>query len=350
MIRLETKRVRNFVVGTHGGLYQFSLNGDFEIENGRLLDEGYHYGLSVDADQDSDSAAVFSYRGGPGRQNVLPREIHVWNFDGSSMEMGEKIPLHENAADIHQISGHGRNGMLITNSHLNSIDRWDTKKGFLDRIHINDYQTDINHINSVLPVDDLVAVMLHNFRKLESQIVLLEDSGSSLTELGRFSLKDYCCHNIGIIDHWLYINASSDQSIVKIDLRTLKEVKRTGFEAHTKGLCSDGEYLFAGMSDCASRAERVRSRGWVNVLDPESLELIKSVSLSVPERDTAVGNVNEVRLLDGSDIFDRPHGVNVEALRNSVNVDQNQVAIACRRAWIRTVDRIRRTVGTVLAK
>ena len=220
----------------------------------------------------------------------------------------------------------------------------------LDRIHINGFDTDVNHINSVYPVDDLVAVMLHNFRKLESQVVLLQDDGSSLKELGRFSLKDWCCHNTGIIGHDLFLNASSARAIVKIDLKTLRETQRIKLDAHTKGMSCDGKLIYAGMSDCAGRAERVRSCGWLNVVDPANLKVLKKVQLTEPSRGTKFGNVNEVRMLNALDTFDNASGVDVEALRNSVNVDQNKVAIHCRRTWIRTVDQVRRTFGVMLTK
>jgi len=341
---------KNFVIATHGGLYLVVLNDKFEIARSELIDDGYHYGLTVDVKPDLSSTTIYAYRGGPGKEDVLPKEIRVWNFDGESITSGDKIGLYPEAGDIHQISCHGANGFLLSNSRSNSIDRWDPQQGLADRIHINGFDTDVNHINSIYPVDDLVAVMLHNFRKLESQIVMLRDDGQSLTELGRFSLKDWCCHNIGIIGHELFINASSARAIVKIDLRTLRETQRVRLDAHTKGMAYDGEYIYAGMSDCAGRAERVRSCGWLNVVDPATLKILNKIQLTEPSRGTAFGNVNEIRMLNAKDLFDRPEGVDVDALRKSVDVDQSTVAIQCRRTWIRTVDRVRRTVGTMMAK
>lgn len=344
------ERRTNFVIATHGGLYLVVLDDKRELLHSELIDDGYHYGLTVDVKPDMQSSTIYAYRGGPGRQDVLPKEIRVWNFDGESITAGEKIALHEEAGDIHQITRHGVGGFLLANSRYNSIDRWDPEKGLLDRIHINGFDTDVNHINSVYPVDDLVAVMLHNFRKLESQIVLLSDDGQSLEELGRFSLKDWCCHNIGVIGHELFLNASSARAIVKIDLRTLNETQRIRLDAHTKGMSCDGEYIFAGMSDCAGRAERVRSCGWLNVVDPKTLKVIQKIQLTEPSRGTKFGNVNEVRLLNAKDSFDRADNVDVEALRNSVDVGQSTVAIQCRRTWIRTVDRVRRTFGQMMTK
>jgi hypothetical protein len=345
-----SERPINFVIATHGGLYLVVLDREFQIVRSQLIDDGYHYGVTVDVASNQESSTIYAYRGGPGREDVLPKEIRVWNFDGQDVSAGERIALYEEAGDIHQITRHGVGGFLLSNSRGNSIDRWDPAQGLLDRIHINGFDTDVNHINSVYPVGDLVAVMLHNFRKLESEIVLLKDTGDSLTELGRFSLKDWCCHNIGVIGHHLFFNASSARAIVKIDLRTLGEIKRVRLDAHTKGLSFDGKYIFSGTSDCAGRAERVRSCGWLNVVDPESLELVKKVQLTEPSRGTAFGNVNEIRLLNAADSFDVASNVDAEALAKSVDVEQSYVAIHCRRTWIRTLDRVRRTIGSVLSR
>lgn len=341
---------KSFVIATHGGLYVVVLDENFAIVRSELIDDNYHYGVTVDVDAENNSTKIYAYRGGPGRQDVLPKEIRVFDFDGETVTAGEEIALYEGAGDIHQITRHGVNHFLLSNSRLNSIDRWDPKAGFMDRIHINGFDTDVNHINSVYPVDDLVAVMLHNFRKLESQIVILEDSGSSLKELGRFSLKDWCCHNIGIIGHDLFLNASSARAIVKIDLRTLRETERIKLNAHTKGMSCDGNLIYAGMSDSAGRAERVKSCGWLNIVDPKTLKMIKTVQLTEETRGAAFGNVNEIRLLNEADTFDLAANVDGSALRNSVDVGQNAVAIQCRRTWIRTVDRVRRTFGSMLSK
>jgi len=342
---------RSFVVATHGGLYLFVLDANFEISNSQVIDDAYHYGVTVDRDAATGTATIYAYRGGPGRQDVLPREIRVWNFDGQTVTANRVIPLDEDKfGDVHQISKCGRGGYLLANTRYNAIDRWTPEDGLLSRIHINDVQTDANHVNSVFPVEDLVCVMLHNFRKLESQIVILEDDGVDFQELGRFSLKDWCCHNIGVLGHFMYINASSTQALVKIDLRTLKELHRKKFHAHTKGLASDGEFLFSGMSDCAARAERVKSNGWIYVVEPDELTVQKSIQLETPDRGKGIGNVNEIRLLNMPDLFDKPSGVDVEVLRNSVDVEQSAVGIACRRTWIRAVDKVRRTVGAMLPK
>lgn len=337
-------------IATHGGLYVFGLDENLDIVLAQQVDEGYHYGLTVDFDSNSDTSTIYAYRGGPGKEYRIPREIREWRFDGQTVERVATHPLYEEAGDVHQISRHGQNGFLLSNSARNSIDRWSPASGLMDRLHINNETTDVNHVNSLLPVGDLIAVMLHNYRKLESEILILEDHGDSMKETGRFSLKDYCCHNIGIIETDMFINASSAQDIVKIDLKTLKETGRTRLSAHTKGMCCDGKLIFAGTSDCAARAERVASSGWLNVIDPKSLEVLKTVQLKVPEKDSGIGNVNEIRLLNSVDVFDTPEAVNLEVLRNSAFVKQNRVEITCRRLSIRAWDKVRRTAGALLRR
>ena len=340
----------SMAIATHGGLYVFVVDEKFDIMSAQQVDDGYHYGLTVDFDSDSNTSTIYAYRGGPGKEYRVPREIREWHFDGQNVTQSAIHALYEEAGDVHQISKFGKNGFLLTNSARNSIDRWHPQNGVMDRLHINDETTDVNHINSILPVDDLVAIMLHNYRKLESEILILEDDGSLMKETGRFSLKDYCCHNIGIIGSDLFINASSAQDIVKIDLKTLKETGRTRLSAHTKGMCCDGKLIFAGTSDCAARADRVASSGWLNIIDPQSLEVLKTVQLEVSSKDTGIGNVNEIRLLNSIDVFDSPGDVDVDALRNSAFVKQNWVEIACRRLSIRAWDKMRRTAGTLLRK
>ena len=342
--------MHSFAIATHGGLYVVSLDRDFNIASAQVVDKGYHYGLTVDVDPASKTSTIYASRGGPGKENRVPREICKWSFDGKNVKKLDTHSLYVEAGDVHQISKHGQNGFLLSNSAQNSIDRWTPKEGLLDRIHINGETTDINHVNSILPVGNMVAVMLHNYRKIESQILLLEDDGQTMKEFGRFSLKDCCCHNIGILGSDLYINASSAEDIVKIDLKTLKETGRSRLSAHTKGLCSDGKTIFAGTSDCAARAERVASCGWLNVVEPKSLKILKSVQLSVPEIGTSIGNVNEIRLLNAVDVFETSQGIDQDVLRNSVSVKQNQLEITCRRMYIRVWDRLRRTAGALLQR
>lgn len=331
----------SLVVATHGGLYVIKLNSSWEIEQSILVDDGYHYGVTVDHLPGESSTLIYAYRGGPGRLDELPREIRVWKFDGDTVETVEHHGLNHQAGDIHQITRQSESQFLLTNSLFNSVDRWNPNEGLISRFHLNGLKTDINHVNSVFAVDDLLAIMLHNFRKLESEIVVLDGSKDQLSELGRFSLKDLCCHNIGILDHFLYFNASSSRAIVKIDLHNLREVGRKGFSEHTKGLCSDGNRIFAGMSDCAARAERVRSSGWLSVIHPETLEVERTIQLSEASRGNSIGNVNEIRLLNQEDFFDTAGRADKQALANSINVPQSRIAIGMRRVWITTVDRTR---------
>ena len=142
---------KNFVIATHGGLYYVVLDKNFDIVESQLLGDSYHYGVTVDFDASANSTAIYAYRGGPGRRDELPKEIRQYRFDGNSVTEGEHIALYEGAGDIHQITKHGVNKFLLSNSRLNSIDRWDPKEGFMDRIHINGFDTDINHINSIYP-------------------------------------------------------------------------------------------------------------------------------------------------------------------------------------------------------
>ena len=86
------------------------------------------------------------------------------------------------------------------------------------------------------------------------------------------------------------------------------------------------------------------------MVDPGSLKMLKSIQLTEPSRGKAFGNVNEIRLLNAEDTFDRADGVDASSLRNSIDVGQNAVAIQCRRTWIRTVDRARRTFTAMLGK
>ena len=339
----------DFVVATHGGLYIVSLNSSRQVERSFLIDDGYHYGVTVDYDASSNTTLIYAYRGGPGRLEEQPREIRVWKFDGESVEKVQHYPLHQNSGDVHQITRYN-NQLLIANSLYNSVDRWEPERGLVDRFYINDLKTDVNHINSILAVGNLWAIMLHNFRKLESQIVLLQESKDSISELGRFSLKDLCCHNIGILEDSLYINASSARAIVKINLKDLTETRREKFSAHTKGLCSDGDKIFAGMSDYASRAERVRSCGWINIVHPETLLIEDSVQVSEPSRGNAIGNINEIRLLNTKDHFDSASDVDPDLLKAAVNVPQNQISIKLRRFWIQANDKAKRLGRGLIGK
>ena len=162
----------NLVVATHGGLYVMMLNSSWEVERSFLVDEGYHYGVTVGHTPGENSTLIYAYRGGPGRTDKLPRQIRVWKFDGQSVEKVQYHDLNYENGDIHQITQQSQGQFLLANSLYNSIDRWNPDQGVISRFHLNGLNTDVNHVNSVFAVGDLLAIMLHNFRKLESQIVV----------------------------------------------------------------------------------------------------------------------------------------------------------------------------------
>ena len=339
----------HLAVTTHNGLYSVVLDSNFDLDSVFRLDTDYHYGATVSYDAKTNETLLNTYRGGPGKESVLPPEIREWRIGENQIENVKIYPLYADVGDVHQLTKSSNGELLITNTSFNSLDLWCKRTGVCSVFQFGDHRYDVNHVNSVLRAGDICLVMLHNLRKMESQIAILQLSTDNLwQEIRRFSLWDYCCHNVGVLGKNMFVNASSAKAMVRLDINTLKENRRVNFGEHTKGLSSDGQFVFAGMSNSAARSDRVRSHGWINVVDPDSMKLIKKISIHEDTMGYEIGNINEIRLLRQRDWFDECDELDPLLTSRLTKISQNATQILLRRFAIKVVDKTRRLIRNIV--
>ena len=337
-----------FAICTHNGLYMCELERDYSVKFMTRLDDGYYYGATSKIEE-SGSISLFAYRGGPGKEKILPREIKKWIWTGGEAYLESVYPLYDSAGDVHQICMLDTDKFALANTENNSVDIWSSRSGLLQSIAIGSERLDTNHINSIFSVGEVMLVMLHNLRKQESQIEVYKVSGKNEYEkLGVKSLADYCCHNIGLLGSKMFVNASGVQALVKIDAKTMTEDKRIKFKEHTKGLACADDLIFSGMSDCAARSDRVNSNGWVNIVGSKNMKLIKSIKLFEEGVGEKIGNINEIRLLNKEDAFDQYPKVDESLVRGIASVEQSKSRIYLNRFKIVLIDKLRRTIRKVV--
>lgn len=340
----------DFVFATHSGLYFARVGEDRKLLHSEMIEDGYHYGITTRFDAESNATLMSAYRGGPDVHTQNELECRTYRISDTSIESIGKSQLDEVAGHVHQFATGPGGTIFIANTKRNSVDYWHPEKGLLSRLVFDGHDSDVNHVNSIFMADNVLAVMLHNLRKMESQVAICrfngnqDDSGSQLEELGRISLPDVQCHNVGVIGKQMYYNASGSCGIVSLDLGSLRVSHRLKMTEHTKGMCSDGKKIFAGMSNYANRNERAHSSAWVVTIDPQTMQVESTVQFTEASRNEKVGNINEIRVVGQEDVFDTGSMCNPDLLLSAVDIQQNQLAINLRRSWIRTIDPIKKTI------
>ena len=334
----------DFVFATHSGLYFARVGEDQKLLHSELIEGGYHYGITTRFDAEKNETRVNAYRGGPDVHTQNELESRIYNIKDTSVEACDRTRLDDVAGHVHQFVTGPDSSIFIANTKRNSVDHWHPERGMLNRLVFDGHDTDVNHVNSIFMADSVLAVMLHNLRKMESQVAICRFSDGQLEELGRISLPDVQCHNVGVIGKQMYYNASGSCVIVSLDLESLRVSHRLKMNEHTKGMCSDGKKIFAGMSNYANRNERAQSSAWVVTIDPKTMQIESTVQFTEATRNEKVGNINEIRVVGQEDVFDTGSMCDPQLLLNAVDVQQNQLAINLRRSWIRTIDPIKKTI------
>lgn len=334
----------DFVFATHSGLYFARIGDDRKLLHSQLITEGYHYGITTRFDPAKNETLMSAYRGGPDVHTQTEPESRNYRINDTNIEALDTHQLDVLAGHVHQFATGEDGALFIANTKRNSVDYWHPNKGTVFRHVFDGHDTDVNHVNSIFMVDDVLAVMLHNLRKMESQVAICRFADDQMEELGRISLPDVQCHNVGVIGKQLFYNASGSCGIVSLDLESLRVSHRLKMNEHTKGMCSDGKKVFAGMSNYADRNARAHSSAWVVTIDPKSMKVESTVQFTEDSRSEKVGNINEIRVVGQEDVFDTGSMCSADLLIDAVKVQQNQLAINLRRSWIRTFDPIKRTI------
>ena len=193
-----------------------------------------------------------------------------------------------------------------------------------------------------------IAIMLHNRRRMESQILLLEHCDGFRVK-GEFSLKDVQCHNIGIFDQYIVYNASARREFVAINKQNGKELERISFTQHTKGLASDKNRIYIGLSDYTDRSLRSTSSSSVAVLAKNDFRLEALVPIEVKGIGGRIGNINEIRALHCNDQLCRTNS-EVGLMNSLCQIKQSEFEIELRRKKIKVEDIIRRKVKSILMR
>jgi hypothetical protein len=294
-----------YAIASHAMLATVDIDPrTFEVADWNVLSQGYHYGIGVEG-SDGPAAVLRAYRGGdsPHRQS----SPSLLTFDHHRGTAGAVSSL-DGFGDVHQLVPHAGGWLVADTQHdrivfLGGAERFTWSFG--------DDDSDVHHVNSIFPAGRTVLAMLHNRRRRESQIAVLEfdpDRGFDLVAL--LSLWDILCHNVYVEGDRLLYNASYVNELVLVDLSEDRVARRVRLDAaaavlpggrgHAKGLSVSGDHVALGVSEEASRDHRPTSQGALMLLDRRELEMEALVPLDMFP--FPVGNINEVRRLDRPDL------------------------------------------------
>lgn len=279
------------VVSSHAVLAHVGLSARWEVERLDVLAQGFHYGTGLHEDGfltmvREDDLVTRYHNGGPGGRY---REV-------------ERFSCRGDYDDVHQVAL-WNGGLLVANTGRNSVDLVRLRP-FSSRRHcFGAADHDVNHVNSVFPCGERqVLVLLNNKGARSSEVAVLEwDESRGFEEAGVLPLADMECHNVWSDGECLAYNASRDGAFVVLDLGTGRELCRHRFPGYTKGLAVTGGHFLVGYSDKAVRDQRETSRGYLAVVERETLDLAACVDLNAREKYAVIGNVNEVRCLSEPD-------------------------------------------------
>lgn len=285
----------SLLIGTHN----FLIQADLSSEQGRLkfdfrvLDKGMFSGIAVRKDR-----LVIA------RRDWYKPEDKGWEYlAGDSVvshadltpdgvTYGEKLTGHA-LYSVHQVR-FDPDGTYVVETGRNQVLYFED--GY-DTFHYCAFGSsmDVNHPNSVAVLSRTqAAVLLHNFAREPSQIVVLERSDLGLREIGRLALPDMGCHDMVFTrDGFLYYNASTAGELVRFDLQKKLVLDRIKIGEHCKGLCKVGDILVLGSSPKAKRAFR---RDTLAELVLVSIKEWKVVGRIKPFNDIPVGNINDIVL------------------------------------------------------
>jgi hypothetical protein len=288
----------DLVVCSHAVLAHVGLSAGWEVERIDVLATGHHYGTAP-----GEGAFTTMVR----RDNLVSA-YRIGGPDGRYCE-ADRFACRGDFDDIHQVAAWG-DGLLVTNTGRNSLDyvrfQHDREGSGPDdarRHFFHGHRHDVNHVNSVFPCgDEQVLVLLNNKGAHPSEVAALSwDPERGFARTGTLTLEDMECHNVFADGDRLFTNASRSGDFVALDLAAGREIRRHRFPGYTKGLAVTREWVIVGYSDRAEREDRAHSRGYLAILERESLDLAACVDLNAAVERPVIGNVNEVRCLSEPD-------------------------------------------------
>lgn len=280
-----------YLVGTHSFLLAVELNKEWGVEDYTVIDTGHHYGLAL-----CDGAGEFLAK----RPATGGREVTIYSGEKPYSKTGARTV--DGVLRSHQMAI-ANGGLYIANSGFNSVVFEDFSRGVRHEFHVNGFDYDHNHVNSVFPCADEVYVLLHNLRRLRpSQVLLLRhDINKGFEWEATTDLWHSGCHNVFVDDRFMFYNSSQNGEFVAVDLDSQQVVHSVPYSGHTKGLSVVGDHFVIGVSEHAERDARNRTRAYLSVIDRQDLAPIARIDLNFDDLPHPPGNVNEVRALSAHD-------------------------------------------------
>jgi hypothetical protein len=306
-----------FAVTTHSFLAVVEVDSAWQLIGYKVLDTGYHYGVAV-IEEESESSPERSegqfivYRGGESVSEQNDARLMRYRQIGNSFEAVGSIPFAGEAGDVHQIA-YANGGLYIANTKYNTLLFQSLEGDKRQEYVFENVRTDVNHINSVYPCGGQVYVVLHNQRRRQSELALLQhDFSNGLTLRQRLSLWHENCHNVFFDESYLYYNASLAKRLVVVDLERERVSKKLSFagiasdmpdnSGHVKGISATKDHLVVGVSEHTTRDKRPTSKGYLAIVNRHSLSTLAVIDLNLPDLPHPIGNINEVRCLSGGEL------------------------------------------------
>jgi hypothetical protein len=273
-------------VGTNAGLLDLELDDGFAVTRETFVGRGHYYGIALLPDEPNLLLCKHNY----GMDRYVARGDAPLERVGSVEYPGAAV------SKIHQIA-YADGGVYVADPERNRL-AFHGADGRHEAVHFNGHEVDIDHVNSVFPCGAGVLVMLHNRNQRPSEIVLVEHGpGGTLHPAATIRLPDLGCHNVFVDERRLLYNASETGRVVSVDLALGTVERVAALPGHVKGLSVTADHVVVGCSPhIKGRQARLTSKGALVVLDRRSLAVVADVELG---QEGPVGNVNEVRALDG---------------------------------------------------
>jgi hypothetical protein len=274
------------VVGTSSCLIDLELDDRLRVTRETVVGRGHHYGIAL--------------LPGPGNVLLCKHNSGMDRYRAQGDAPLQRVDRRRSDGGVnkvHQIA-YADGGVYLADTEHNSL-VFQTTDGRCSKLHLHGHALDVDHINSVFPCASGVLTMLHNWYDRPSEVVLVEHGpDGGLRATAAICLPDRGCHNVFVDGRRLLYNASEAGTVVALDLVD-REVERTvALGGHTKGLAATADHLIVGCSPHVKGKQRFTSKGGLVVLDRRSLAVLTRVELG---RTCPVGNVNEVRALDGAE-------------------------------------------------
>jgi hypothetical protein len=271
-------------VGTHAQLIDLELDDRFRVTRETIVGRGHYYGIAL--------------LPGPDNTVLCKHDLGIDRLaaqGGAPLRRLDRQPHAGGVKKAHQIA-YGDDGIYLANTDANSL-LFRGADGRESELHLYGNHRDVNHVNSVFPCASGVLVMLHNWFERPSEIVLVARAlGGELQQTATIRLPDRGCHNVFIDGRRLLYNASEAGKVVALDLERRRKEKAVVLGGHTKGLSATADHVVVGCSPHVRGGPRFDSKGGLVVLDRRTLAVVAEVGLG---QEGPVGNVNEIRALDG---------------------------------------------------